>query len=109
MCYLCTACVQVSVSVRETGTDSKSDRALCLRVYMSKLLLCVGFHPGKYEIGLLLCPSGLIMSHFEEYTHEHAYIGDGRQWQYSKIQRHQNLNSSEKQRIAPEYFICRKH
>lgn len=58
VCYLCTACVQVSVSVRETGTDSKSDRALCLRVYMSKLLLCVGFHPGKYEIGLLLCPSG---------------------------------------------------
>lgn len=71
---------------------------------------CVlGFTQENMKQGYYCVLRGLIMSHFEEYTHEHAYIGDGRQWQYSKIQRHQNVNSSEKQRIAPEYFICRKH
>lgn len=45
VCCLCIACVHVSVSARETGTESKSDRALCLTVYVSKPLLCYGFLP----------------------------------------------------------------
>lgn len=59
VCYLCTARVQVCVSVSETGTDSRSGRASCLRVHASQPLLCFGFLPGKYEIGRLLCPLGL--------------------------------------------------
>lgn len=47
VCCLCIACVHVSMRVRKTETESESDRALCLSVYVSRLIQVLSFCPMK--------------------------------------------------------------